>query len=234
MPKFEHIDGDLRDFIETQKVFFVATAAPEGRVNVAPKGMDTLRVLGPNRIVWLNLTGSENETAAHLVRKSPRIPLMWCSLRPEPLILRVYGHAKVFHPRSSGWSDLVALFPSLPGARRILDRDVDLVLTSCGFGVPLFDYVGQRDTLREWAEKKGPEGVREFWEKRTRSALTVSQATYSQMPTNPCSPASPGASWSMAGPSRRGRSIRPCPSQPDPNSTPTATETAQNEEPAMT
>jgi len=85
--------------------------------------------------------------------------------------LRVYGHAKVFHPRSSGWGDLVALFPSLPGARQILDLDVDLALTSCGFGVPLFDYVGQRDTLRQWAEKKGPEGVHEFWEKRNQVSI---------------------------------------------------------------
>jgi Pyridoxamine 5'-phosphate oxidase len=170
MPKFERIDDSLRDFIETQKVFFVATAAPEGRVNVAPKGMDTLRVLGPNRIVWLNLTGSENETAAHLI-ESPRMTLMWCSFEARALILRVFGHAKVFHPRSSGWSDLVALFPSLPGARQILDLDVDLVLTSCGFGVPLFDYAGQRDTLRQWAEKKGPEGVHEFWKKRNQVSI---------------------------------------------------------------
>ena len=170
MPKFERIDGRSRDFIETQKVFFVATAAPEGRVNVAPKGMDTLRVLGPNRIVWLNLTGSENETAAHLI-ESPRMTLMWCSFEARALILRVYGHAKVFHPRSSGWSDLVPLFPALPGARQILDLDVDLVLKSCGFGVPLFDYVGQRDTLRQWAENKGPEGVHEFWEKRNEVSI---------------------------------------------------------------
>jgi hypothetical protein len=170
MPKFERIDDDLRDFIDSQKVFFVATAAPEGRVNVSAKGMDTLRVLGPNRIVWLNLTGSENETAAHLV-ESPRMTLMWCSFEARCLVLRAYGSAKVFHPRTNEWLDLISLFPPLPGARQVLDVDVDLVMTSCGFGVPLFDYVGQRETLQRWGEKKGPEGVHEFWEKRNQFSI---------------------------------------------------------------
>lgn len=170
MPKFQRIDDNLRDFIETQKVFFVATAAREGRVNVAPKGMDTLRVLGPSRIVWLNLTGSENETAAHLV-ESPRMTLMWCSFEARTLILRAYGNAKVFHPRADEWHDLVSLFPPQPGARQIMDLDIDLVMTSCGFGVPLFNYVGQRETLRRWGETKGSEGVREFWEKRNKFSI---------------------------------------------------------------
>jgi hypothetical protein len=165
MPKFERIDDTFRQFIDAQKVFFVATAGREGRVNVAAKGMDTLRVVGPNRIIWLNLTGSENETATHVI-ESPRMTLMWCSFEARTLVLRAYGSAKVSHPRAKGWQDLISLFPPLPGARQILDLDVDLVLTSCGFGVPLFDYVGQRETLRQWGEKKGPEGVREFWEKR--------------------------------------------------------------------
>jgi len=170
MPKFERIDDAFREFIEAQKVFFVATAAREGRVNVAPKGMDTLRVIGPNRIVWLNLTGSENETASHVI-ESPRMTLMWCSFEARTLILRAYGNAKVLHPRAKEWQYLISLFPPLPGARQILDLDVDLVLTSCGFGVPLFDYVGQRETLRQWGVKKGPEGVREFWEKRNQISI---------------------------------------------------------------
>jgi Pyridoxamine 5'-phosphate oxidase len=170
MPKFQRIDDGFREFIEAQKVFFVATAAPEGRVNVAAKGMDTLRVVGPNRIVWLNLTGSENETAAHLV-ESPRMTLMWCSFEARTLVLRAYGRAKVFHPRANEWQELISLFPPLPGARQILALDVDLVMTSCGFGVPLFDYVGQRETLQRWGEKKGPEGVHEFWEKRNQLSI---------------------------------------------------------------
>ena len=167
----------FRDFIESQKVFFVATAAPEGRVNVCRERHGYLRVVGPNRIVWLNLTGSENETAAHLV-ESPRMTLMWCSFEARTLVLRVYGNAKVFHPRANEWPDLISLFPPLPGARQVLDVDVDLVVTSRR--VPLFDYVGQRETLQRWGEKKGPEGVHEFWENRISSASMTNQLTYSQ------------------------------------------------------
>src|SRR5262245_4311581 len=170
VPKFEHIDDNFREFIEGQKVFFVGTAAREGRVNIAAKGMDTLRVVGPNRIVWLNLTGSENETAAHVL-DSPRMTLMWCSFEARALVLRAYGDAKVFHPRVKQWQDFISLFPSLPGARQIVDLDVDLVMTSCGFGVPFFDFVAERQTLQQWGEKKGPEGVREFWEKRNQVSI---------------------------------------------------------------
>jgi hypothetical protein len=170
MAKVPRIEDSLRDFIEAQKVFFVATAAPEGRVNLSPKGMDTLRVVGPNRIVWLSLTGSENETAAHLA-ECPRMTLMWCSFEAKPLILRAYGNAKVFYPRAKEWGQLSTLFPPQPGARQIFDLDVDLALTSCGFGVPLFEYVGQRETLQRWAERKGPEGIHEFWEKRNQLSI---------------------------------------------------------------
>ena len=170
MPEFKYLEDGLREFIEAQRVFFVGTAAPEGRVNVSAKGMDTLRVLGRNRIVWLNLTGSENETAAHLLESS-RMTLMWCSFETRTLVLRAYGAAKVFHPRANEWSDLIALFPRLPGSRQVVDLNVDLVLTSCGFGIPLFNYVGQRETLQKWGERKGPEGVREFWEKRNQMSI---------------------------------------------------------------
>jgi len=162
MGKFTLIDKEHRAFIEQQQIFFVATAAREGRVNVAPKGMDSLRVLGPNRIVWLNLTGAENETAAHLL-DSPRMTLMWCSFEPNPLILRAYGDAVAVHPRDGAWEQLYGLFPSTPGARQILDLNVNMVLTSCGFGVPLFEFVGQRETLNKWAGKKGEEGLKQYW-----------------------------------------------------------------------
>jgi len=162
MAKFTQIDDVHREFIEKQHIFFVATAAREGKVNVAPKGMDTLKVLGPNRIVWLSLTGGENESAAHLL-DNPRMTLMWCSFDHNPLIYRAYGNATVVHPRNSAWKELSQLFPPLPGARQILDLDVDMALTSCGFGVPLFEYSGQRDTLIKWADKKGEKGLREFW-----------------------------------------------------------------------
>lgn len=162
MAKFAQIEEKLQDFIEEQKIFFVATAAPQGRVNMAPKGMQSLRIMGPNRIVWLNLTGAENETAAHLL-ESPRMTLMWCSFDRKPMILRVYGDASIVHPRDGAWDELAALFPPMPGARQFLDVNVNFVLTSCGFGVPLYDFVGERDTLRLWAEKKGEDGLNQHW-----------------------------------------------------------------------
>jgi hypothetical protein len=163
MPQFPEITERFQSFIEQQKIFFVGTAAQEGRVNIAPKGMDTLRVLGPHRIVWLNLTGGENESAAHL-RETTRMTLMWCEFDGPPMILRVYGNATVIHPRDAGWHELASLFPSLPGARQIFDLTVDLVLRSCGMGVPFFEFRGPRVALRQWAEKLGDDGIKEWWQ----------------------------------------------------------------------
>ena len=167
---FEQIESEHRSFIERQHIFFVATAPSEGRVNVAPKGMDTLRVIDANRIVWLDLTGAENETAAHLL-EVPRMTLMWCSFDRNPLVLRAYGHAAAVHPRDAAWRELIPLFPSLPGTRQLLDLHVTMVLTSCGYGVPLFEFVAQRDTLRRWAETKGEEGVTTHWKERNQTSL---------------------------------------------------------------
>lgn len=160
--QYTAIKDDHRAFIEAQKMFFVATAAPTGRVNVSPKGMDSLRVLTPNRIAWLSVTGSGNETAAH-VRACGRMTLMFCAFAGDPKILRVYGTARVIHPRDADWADLAALFPALPGTRQIFDVAVELVQSSCGMGVPLFDYVGDREQLNEWARRKGEEGIRRYW-----------------------------------------------------------------------
>ena len=164
---FEQIESEHRSFIERQHIFFVATAASDGRVNLAPKGMDTLRVVASNRIIWLDLTGAENETAAHLL-ENPRMTLMWCSFDRGPLILRAYGEALAVHPRNAAWHELIALFPALPGTRQLLDLHVSTVLTSCGYGVPLFEFIGQRDTLRRWAETKGEDGVRAHWKERNQ------------------------------------------------------------------
>ena len=168
--RFENIEPTHREFIEAQHMFFAATAAPDGRVNLAPKGHDSLRVIGPNRIVWLSLTGSENETAAHL-KESSRMTLMWCSFEKTPLILRAYGEAAMVYPSDEGWDALAALFPASPATRQFFDLRVDLVLTSCGFGVPLYEYVGQRDTLVKWGERKGPDGVKAFWAERNVESL---------------------------------------------------------------
>ncbi len=168
--KYDSISQKHREFIERQKIFFVATAAPEGRVNLSPKGMDTLRVLSGNRVVWLNVTGSANETAAHL-QESPRMTLMFASFEGDPKILRLYGTAKAIYESDEAWSELIGLFPPLPGARQIFDMRVDLVHTSCGMSVPLFEYRGEREDLNRWAEKKGEEGIKKYWEERNRVSL---------------------------------------------------------------
>ena len=167
---YTQLTDDLTSFIRRQKLFFVGTAANDGRVNVSPKGMNTLRVITENRVVWLNLTGSGNETAAHL-RENDRITLMFCAFEGDPLILRLYGHARIFHPRDAEWGGIIALFPTIPGIRQIIDISVDLVQTSCGFGVPLFEFKAKREQLEKWAEKKGPEGIRQYWQEKNQVSL---------------------------------------------------------------
>ena len=158
------------DFITRQHLFFVATAAPEGRVNLSPKGGDSLRVLDPRRVIWRNLTGSGNETAAHL-RQSPRMTLMFCAFDGDPLILRLYGEADATHRNDPDWRELDAYFPPDPGARQIIELHIDLVQTSCGFGVPLFDYRGERHLLADWAWRKGEHGIRTYWAEKNRLSL---------------------------------------------------------------
>ncbi len=118
--RYPQLQPDQIAFIAEQKVFFVATAAPQGRVNLSPKGMDSLRVLSPTRILWLNLTGSGNETAAHLALSS-RMTLMWMSVTLKPQILRAYGTARIFHRSAPDWPALAAHLPDQPGARQIVD-----------------------------------------------------------------------------------------------------------------
>jgi hypothetical protein len=168
--QYPSINERLTDFIIRQQIFFVATAAAQGRINLSPKGMDSLRIVSPNQVVWLNLTGSGNETAAHLL-ENDRMTLMFCAFEGDPKILRLYGQAKCHYPDSPEWEAHIGRFPSLPGARQIIIMDIDLVATSCGFGVPLFDYRGQRDELREWAKKKGEEGIKAYWQERNRISL---------------------------------------------------------------
>ena len=160
---FESISDKLITFIQQQQMFFVATADSDSRVNVSPKGADTFRVLGPNRVVWLNLTGSGNETAAHLLNDN-RITIMFCSFSGKPIILRLYGKARAIHPRDSDWPELCALFDANVGARQIFDVDIDLVQTSCGYQVPLFQFEGERENLDRWVEHKGEAGIQDYWQ----------------------------------------------------------------------
>lgn len=158
------------EFISRQKMFFVGTAAADGRVNISPKGMDSLRIINNKRVVWLNVTGSGNETAAH-VQLDPRMTIMFCAFEGAPLILRLYGTAKVIHKTSPEWDAVQALLPSLPGARQIFDLDVDLVQTSCGMAVPYFGYEGDRELLSDWAVKKGDEGIKAYWAQKNQFSI---------------------------------------------------------------
>ncbi len=168
--RYNELTGNDKDFISRQKMFFVGTAASEGRVNISPKGMDSLRVLNNSRVIWLNVTGSGNETSAH-IQQNPRMTIMFCAFEGAPLILRLYGTAKVIHKGDPEWSELYPLLPLLPGARQIFDLTIDLVQSSCGMAVPYFDYVGERETLSEWAIKKGDDGLRKYWEDKNQTSL---------------------------------------------------------------
>ena len=168
--QFERLEDDHNRFITEQHLFFTATAAPDGRVNVSPKGMDSLRILGPNRIAWLNLTGSGNETAGHLL-EHPRMTLMWCSFTKRPLILRAYGTARAVHVGDAGWDALAALFPPHRSARQIFDMDVDLVQTSCGYAVPFMEYTGERDTMQKWVDARSDDDIRAYWAERNATTI---------------------------------------------------------------
>ncbi|GAA4004584.1 pyridoxamine 5'-phosphate oxidase family protein [Deinococcus rubellus] len=164
------ISPQLQAFIEQQLVFFVGTAAPDGRVNISPKGLDSLRVLGPNEVAWLSVTGSGNETAAHL-HQSPRMTLMFCAFTGAPLILRLYGQARMVQPGDAGWAHAAALFPALPGARQVYLLDIDLVQTSCGMAVPLMDFQAERSELNTWTAAKSPDALHAY--QLEKNALSI-------------------------------------------------------------
>jgi hypothetical protein len=168
--KYTEITDRLKKFIEEQKLFFVGTATAESRINISPKGMDSLRVVNANRVLWLNVTGSGNETSAH-VQENSRMTIMFAAFENKPMILRLYGNARVIHRNDPEWKENISLFGSLPGARQIFDMSVDLVQTSCGMGVPLYDYAGDREQLNEWANKKGEAGIKEYWNNKNQESL---------------------------------------------------------------
>jgi hypothetical protein len=161
---FVAIEPPHREFIAAQRLFFIACAASAARVNVSPKPTDALRIIDARTAAYLDLTGSGNETAA-LLRADGRLTFMFCAFAGPPLILRLFGHGRVMLRGEGEYAGLLASHFSdreLPGARQIVVLNIDLVRTSCGFGVPLFDYVGERDTLRRWAVTKGEDGLREY------------------------------------------------------------------------
>lgn len=166
------LNPTLRAFIEAQPLFFVATAAAEGRVNLSPKGLDTLRILDNDCIVWMNLSGSGNETAAH-VAENGRMTLMFCAFDGAAMILRVYGQAQVLHPGGADGTRMASLFESMPGARQVFELSIDLTQTSCGTGVPRMRFQAERgDTeLLPFFEEMGEDGVRDYWERKNKLSL---------------------------------------------------------------
>lgn len=171
MAKFyQCLNAGLREFILRQRMFFVATAPSSGRINISPKGADTFRILDDNHVAYLDITGSGNETAAHLLDNG-RFTVMFCSFAEDPLILRLYGTGETLRPGQSGWQELVQHFPEFPGVRQIMRLHIQSAQTSCGYAVPHYDYQGERDTYLRWAEKKGPSGLAAYQAEKNRLSI---------------------------------------------------------------
>jgi hypothetical protein len=160
---YDVITPRLQEFIERQKIFFVGTAplSADGHVNLSPKGYDTLRVLGPRCLGYLDLTGSGIETIAH-VRENRRMVIMFCAFEGAPRILRLHGKARVLAVGEPEFDALIDQFPRLPGTRGILVLDVQRIHGSCGFSIPYYEYRGERDQLLRWTHQKGPEWIGQY------------------------------------------------------------------------
>jgi hypothetical protein len=169
---FQSIQPAHQAFIQKQHLFFVATAPlqADGRINLSPKGLDSFRVLSETQVAYLDFIGSGNETSAH-TRENGRITFMFCAFDGPPNILRLYGQGRAVLPDTPEWGTFGPLFGAYPNARQIIVADIDLVQTSCGFGVPLFEYTGERSILFEWADKKGPEGLSTYIQEKNRVSL---------------------------------------------------------------
>lgn len=161
-----------KEFIEKQHIFFVSTAplSADGRVNLSPKGLDCFQVLSDHKVGYMDLVSSGNETSAHTLENG-RITIMFCSFEGAPNILRLYGKGFAVLPGSSEWDEYAPHFTIYPSTRQIIIAEIDLVQTSCGFGVPLFEYKGERDIHFEWAEKKGSDGLQEYIKEKNLVSL---------------------------------------------------------------
>ncbi|MDL1899416.1 pyridoxamine 5'-phosphate oxidase family protein [Anaerolineae bacterium CFX9] len=169
---FDAINDSHREFIEKQHVFFVASAplTADGHVNLSPKGLDSLRVFSPHHVAYADMTGSGNETSAHL-RENGRITFMFCSFEGNPLILRLYGRGTTVLPGTPEWDELAPHFTLYPGVRQIISAQIHSVQTSCGFAVPKMDFVEDRHKLIEWSEAKGTDGLNAYREKNNLRSI---------------------------------------------------------------
>jgi hypothetical protein len=167
---YTEITPELQEFVAQQQMFFTATAAATGRINLSPKGIDTFRCLDEHTVCYLDLTGSGNETAA-LLAVNGRITIMFCAFAGKPWILRLYGRGEVVHLDTPRGRELHAQFGSIPGERHIILATIDSAQTSCGMAVPLYDFNDQRVELIEWARKKGDDGMKVY--RRQKNAVSI-------------------------------------------------------------
>jgi hypothetical protein len=169
---YEGIDDALAEWLTQQPVFFVATAplAADGHLNLSPRGLDCLSVLGPRQVAWVDLTGSGVETIAHL-QENERIVLMWCAFTGPPKIVRLHGQGRVCLPGTPEFEAVTAQHPEHLSTRAVIVVDVERVSDSCGFGVPLMELVGERDQLDRWAASKGPDGIASYREEKNAVSL---------------------------------------------------------------
>lgn len=170
--QYEQITDRLAAFIAAQPIYFVATAplAADGHINLSPKGADTLRIAGPNRVIYADLPGSAAETIAHL-RDNGRITIMWCSFGAKPRILRIHGRGRPRFPGDDGFRELADLFPDLPSLRSIISIDVGRIADSCGYGVPRMDLIEPRSRLAEWVDGQTTEELAQYMKDNNRASI---------------------------------------------------------------
>ncbi len=167
---FECLNDKLIAFIEAQPMFFIASAAAEGRINLSPKGLDTFRVISPRLCVYLDITGSGNETAAH-AKAGGRATVMFCSFTRNPLVLRLFGRTRNGAPGSALWQEFSRLFENYPGARQIVAIDVESAQTACGFGVPQMALTRHRSTLSDYWRAKGEEATADYRDENNKVSI---------------------------------------------------------------
>jgi hypothetical protein len=170
---FSRIEPPLQEFIERQRIFFTASAAANSRINLSPKGSDSLRVIGPNAVAWLDQTGSGNEAAAHL-RADGRLTIMFCAFEGPPMILRLYGRGRSLPQGADEYARLLATAfggDEPPGARQIVVLDIESVQTSCGYSVPIYEFQEDRQLLKNWAARKGQDGIKEYWRENNTASI---------------------------------------------------------------
>lgn len=167
---YDQLDDKLIEFIGEQRMFFTATAAEGTRINLSPKGMDCFRVIDDRTVAYLDMTGSGNETSAH-IEHDGRLTIMMCSYGPKPWILRLYGRGEVIRRRDPRWAEFGAKFDPISGHRQYIALHIESIQTSCGYAVPRYEFISHRDTLAKWAESKGEDGLAEYWSQKNVKSI---------------------------------------------------------------